>query len=190
MNITPENRYIRAVGNAIQGEAHFHMPRPPRGQRMDLRCPNCNSLDLKKVSLAYQEGVYRVDTRTRLRAFLFGSEGPNVIIGKAVTQGVHETQLSERLRPPMKWSYLKLIGWSVVVSLVTLIVYVHSVMGSSTKVSSLPAMVGMFVVATGFLFLFFVFWRHNHLVYPRQYAEWDTSWVCQRCGGISSQRVD
>ena len=26
---------------------------------MDLRCPKCNSTDLKKVSLAYEEGLFR-----------------------------------------------------------------------------------------------------------------------------------
>ena len=30
---------------------------------MDLHCPDCNSSDLKKVSLAYQENVRRVETR-------------------------------------------------------------------------------------------------------------------------------
>jgi len=34
-----------------------------------LRCPNCNSTDLKKVSLAYQEGLF--DT-ARLRAVAVG----------------------------------------------------------------------------------------------------------------------
>jgi hypothetical protein len=90
------------------------------------------------------------------------------------------------LQPPVKWSYRKLIGWSVVVSIVMLIVYVHSVMGSSTKVSALPAVVGMFLVATGFLMSLFLIWRHNHLVYPGQHAEWNDSWLCTRCGGVSS----
>jgi hypothetical protein len=60
-------------------------------------------------------------------------------------------------------------------------------MGSSTKVSSLPVVVGMFVLAIGSLVSLFVIWRHNHLVYPRQHAEWNDSWVCQRCGGVSAQ---
>jgi hypothetical protein len=143
---------------------------------------------MKKASLAYQEGVYRVDTKTRLRALLFGSGGPIVIVGKAVTQGVHETELSRRLRPPMKWSYLKLLSWTVVIFFTVLIVYVHSVMESSTKVSVLPAELGMFGVATGFLLLLFLVWRHNHLAYPRRFAKWNDSWLCERCGGVSSQR--
>jgi lipid-A-disaccharide synthase-like uncharacterized protein len=176
--------------DSIPEDALFYSRGPSRGRGANWRCPNCGGSDLKKVSLAYQEGVSRVDTKTRLRAFLLGSDGPDVIVGNAVTRGIHQTQLSRRFRPPMKWSYLKLIGWSAVVSFAVLIVYVHTVMGNSTKVSALPAEFGMLGVATGFLFLLFLIWKHNHLVYPRQYAEWNDSWLCQRCGGVSSQRLD
>ncbi len=176
------------AGKSLLGGPLFHSRGPSRGYGTERRCPNCGG-SVKKVSLAHEEGVYRVDAKTRLRAFLFGSDGPNVIVCKAVTQGVHQTQLSRRLRPPMKWSYLKLLGWTVVLTFTVLIVYVHSVMGSSTKVSALPAVVGMFVVATGFLISLVLTWGHNHLVYPRQYAEWNDSWLCQRCGGVSSQRL-
>src|SRR5580700_6559661 len=95
MNATIENRYNWALGNTIQREAHLRSPRPPRGKPMDLRCPDCNGTDLKRVSLAFQENIRHIDTRTRLRAFLFGSDGPNLIVGRADTQGVHWTQLSE-----------------------------------------------------------------------------------------------
>jgi hypothetical protein len=74
-----------------------------------------------------------------------------------------------------------------VVFFAMMIVYVHSVMGSSTRVSAFPAVGGMFVITSGFLFLLLLIWKHNHLVYPRQYAEWNDSWLCQRCGGVSSQ---
>ncbi len=78
------------------------MPRPPRGQRMDLRCPNCGSSDLKKASLAYEEGLSQIRVKSRLRGLLFADDGPNVIVGRAVANGVQQTQLSERLRPPIK----------------------------------------------------------------------------------------
>ena len=157
---------------------------------MELRCPNCGSPDLKKISLAYEEGCYRVDMRTRWRGVLFGSDGPNVIVGKAVMHGVHETQLSKSLRPPMKWSYLKLGGWSVFVAFIALIAYVHSVMGSSKNASSLPLTIFAVVFSCMFVFLVGLVWRHNRLIYPHEYAQWDRSFLCQRCGGVSSQPLD
>jgi hypothetical protein len=36
--------------------------------RAYLRCPNCNSTYLKKVSLAYQQGLFYTLAHTRLRA--------------------------------------------------------------------------------------------------------------------------
>src|SRR5258708_13131628 len=80
---------------------------------MDLRCPKCNSTDLKKVSLAYQEGLYRSDARTRLSAALVGGNGPGLLVGRATTQASHQSALSKQLSPPAKWSYLRVGSWSV-----------------------------------------------------------------------------
>src|SRR5205085_6156349 len=62
-----------------------------------LRCPNCSSTDLKKVSLAYQEGLFYTAARTRLRAVVVGGCGPDLIIGKATTRCFHQFVLSKLL---------------------------------------------------------------------------------------------
>ena len=79
----------------------------------DLPCPNCNSTDLKKVSLVYQEGLFHTVAHTRFGAVGLGGHGPGLIIGKATTRGFHQSVLSKRLNPPVKWSYRKLILWWV-----------------------------------------------------------------------------
>src|SRR5881227_1007499 len=61
-----------------------------------LRCPNCGSTDLKKVSLAYQEGLFYTAARTRLRAVAVGGCGPDLVIGKATTRGFHQSVLSKQ----------------------------------------------------------------------------------------------
>src|SRR6185312_5496818 len=61
---------------------------------MELQCPNCKSTDLKKVSLAYQEGLQHVTTRTRLRGVVVGSDGPDVVVGRATTKGMLQTEIS------------------------------------------------------------------------------------------------
>src|SRR5215472_4266294 len=105
---------------------------------MDLRCPKCNSTDLKKVSLAYQEGTYQINTRTGIRGLLFAGGGPGVLVGGATTRGSQQSALSKRLSPPSKWSYAKLVLWSVVVTLIALVLYTQHVMSSHAPVSSLP----------------------------------------------------
>jgi len=152
---------------------------------MDLRCPTCNSTDLKKVSLAYQAGTYHIKTRTRIRGLLFASGGPDVLVGGTTTRGIQQTELSKHLSPQAKWSYMKLVLWSAFVSLVALMVYVRSVMSSSYPASSLPVKLYAFLAPVAFVLLMALYWRHNHSTYPAQYAQSNRSFVCQRCGTVS-----
>jgi hypothetical protein len=156
---------------------------------MELWCPDCTSADLKKVSLAYQENVRRVDTRTRLRAILFGSDGPNLIVGRAVTQGVHWTQLSKVLSPPRKWSYVRLNFWATIITFIALGGYIVFVKSSPPPVSTVPMKIYAFLAPVVLLILVFVFWRHNHVKFPQEYAQWNRSFICQRCGAVSLHDV-
>jgi hypothetical protein len=81
----------------------------------DLRCPNCNSTNLKKVSLVYQQGLSHTVAHTRQRAVAVGC-GLGFLIGTATTRGVHQSVLSKQLSPPVKWPYRKLVLWWAVVS--------------------------------------------------------------------------
>jgi hypothetical protein len=153
---------------------------------MDLRCPKCSNTDLRKVSLAYQEGLFRVDTQTRMLGFLFASGGPDVMVGRATAHGVQQSALSKSLAPPTKWSYLKLIFWSALISLVALVAYVRVVMTSPPPVSTLPVKIYSVLAPLAFLFIVALFWRHNHSTYQRRYAEWDSSYICQRCGTVTT----
>jgi hypothetical protein len=154
---------------------------------MDLRCPKCSSTDLKKVSLAYQEGLFHVTARTRMLGLLFASGGPDVMVGRATTTGVQQSALSKNLAPPTKWSYLKLILWSAATTFVALIAYVRVVMTSPPPVSSLPAKIYFAVAPLVFIFLFVSIWRHNNLTYRQQYSLWNDSYICSRCGMVSQQ---
>jgi hypothetical protein len=189
MNQVSQGRYIWGWLDAIQREAHFHAPQPPRGKAMDLRCPDCNSLELKKVSLAHEEGLFHTTARSRLRGFLLGENGPNLVVGRAITQGTHQSQLSVRLRPPVKWSYGKLILWSALFSFGVLVVYIHSVMGSPAPASSLGVVTYLVLFPVILLFCLFLVWRHNTFFYPRQLERWNQSFICQRCGAVSEHNL-
>src|SRR5690349_1453950 len=142
---------------------------------MDLRCPKCNSTDLKKVSLAYQEGLFRTDARTRLSAALVGGNGPDLVIGRATTQSSHQSALSKRLSPPAKWSYLKVCSWFVLafLSIGWFVFYVNTVTTKATTVSSTPLTLFVLISSGIFALLLFLIWRHNHSTYERGFAEWD-----------------
>src|SRR5216683_6801875 len=107
---------------------------------MELHCPKCNSTDLKKVSLAHEEGLFRSEGKTRLRAVVAGGGGPDLVVGRATTRGTQQSVLSKKLTPPVNWSYIKVIGWSVLVFLSAgwLVFYVTTVTTNATTVLSAP----------------------------------------------------
>jgi hypothetical protein len=158
---------------------------------MDLRCPKCNSTDLKRVSLAYEEGLFRSEGRTRLRAVAVGSGGPDLVVGRATTRGTGQSSISKKLTPPVKWSYLKVIGWSVLLFVCVgwLVFYVNTVTTNATTVSSAPLTLFALIYGAIFALLLFLVWRHNHSSYQTQYARWDKSFICERCGTVSQQAL-
>ncbi len=163
-----------------------------RGDKMDLRCPKCNSTDVKKVSLAHEEGLFRSEGRTRLRAVVVGGGGPDLVVGRATTRGTEQSALSKKLTPPEKWSYLKVIGWSVLVFLCSgwLVFYVNTVTTNATTVLSAPLTAFSLISGAVFVLLLFFVWKHNHSTYQRQFAQWDDSFICQRCGTVSQYNLN
>ncbi len=148
-----------SVGNRLPGEAirkGIHPYGAGRGGPMDLQCPNCRSTDLKKVSLAYREGLQHVSTRTRLRGVVVGSDGPDVVVGRATTKGTQQTEISKALTPPAKWSYVKLCGWSALVFLSVgwIVFYVNTITKNSSSVSSFPLTIYALLSAGVFVFFF------------------------------------
>src|SRR5215472_6996676 len=155
----------------------------------DLRCPNCNSTDLKKVSLAYQEGLFCTVAHTRFSAAAAGCTGPDLVVGKATTRGFHQSVLSKRLNPPVKWSYRKLILWWALLflSIGWIVFYINTDTKNSSAVLSPPLTLFALLSAATFLLLLVLFWRHNQTTYKRRYARWERSFLCQRCGTLTEQ---
>jgi hypothetical protein len=110
-------------------------------------------------------------------------------MGRASTNASHQSALSKGLNPPVKWSYRKLIFWSVLVFLCGgwLVFYVNIVATNATTVVSGPLALFGFIAAVTFVGALFVTWRHNQSTHPRAYAEWDRSFICQKCGAVSQQ---
>jgi hypothetical protein len=183
-----------SAGNRLHEEAirkGIHQYGAGRSGPMELQCPNCKSTNLKKASLAYQEGFQRVSTRTRLSGVVVGSDGPDVVVGRATTKGIQQTEISKALTPPKKWSYLKLVARSVLVfvSVGWIVFYVNAITKNSTSVSSAPLTIYVVLYAGGFAAIVVLFSKHNHSTFPRQLAQWDRSFVCQRCGTVSQQET-
>jgi hypothetical protein len=113
--------------------------------------------------------------------------GADLVVGRATTQGSHQSALSKKLTPPAKWSYLKVIGWSVLSILCAgwIAFYVNTLTTNATTVLSAPLTLFSLISGLIFILLLFFVWRHNNSAYQRRYAEWDSSFICQRCGAVS-----
>ncbi len=187
-----ENACNRWRGNVISKGIYPYEIVRKGGTAMDLQCPACKSPDLKKVSLAYLEGLQRVNTRTGIRGVVVGTDGPDLVVGRAATKGTQQTEISKVLAPPKKWSVGKLFRWSILVFLSVgwLIFYVNTTIRNASSVSSVPLGIYSVLFAVVFVVLFLAYWSHNHTTYPQQYAQWDRSFICQHCGTVSRQKVD
>lgn len=183
-----------SAGNLMHGKAireGIHPYGAGRGGPVELQCPNCRSTNLKKVSLAYQEGLQRVNMCTRLRGVVVGSDGPDVVVGRATTKGTQQTEISKALTSPRKWSYLKLIGRSALVFLSVgwILFYVNTIAKNSPSASSLPLTIYTLLATGLFAVVLLAYLKHNHSSYPRRYAEWHRSFLCGRCGSISQHEL-
>src|SRR5260370_27525836 len=67
------------------------------GVSYHMVCPNCNSTDLKKMSLIYAAGVH--ESRGRILGFFVGS-GDGLLFGRY--RGTNQNRLSKMVGPPRK----------------------------------------------------------------------------------------
>ena len=125
---------------------------------------------------------------TRMGAVGLGGRGPDLVIGKSTTRALHQSVLSQRLSPPVKWSYRKLTLWweLMFLSIGWIIFYINTIAGNSSAVLSPPLIRFSLLSAATFLLLLVLFWRHNQSTYKRRYSQ-ERSFLCQRCGTVTVQ---
>jgi hypothetical protein len=81
----------------------------------------------------------------------------------------------------MFWSVLLFLcgGW--------LVFYVNTISRNATTIASPALTAYALIAALVFAVLLALVVRHNHSVYPKRFAAWDRSFICQRCGTVSEQ---
>jgi len=124
-----------------------------------------------------------------MRGLLFAGGGPDILVGRTTTRGSQQSALSKRLSPPSKWSYMKLVMWSGVATLIALVMYVQHVMSSPAPASSLPAKLYVVFAPLVLLLLVGIVWRHNHSTFQQEYALWKRLVSCEQCGTVSQQSL-
>jgi hypothetical protein len=133
-------------------------------------CPNCNSTDLKKLSLVYAAGVY--ESRGRIGGLLLGS-GDGHLLGKY--KGASQSRLSKMASPPGKAPYIApiilwLLGFFIVMAF-TAREKLSRIMGALS--------VGYVLLLPGYLLAALIY---NFFLRPKKYKDWNEEFICQRCG--------
>jgi hypothetical protein len=133
-------------------------------------CPNCNSSDVKRVSLIHAAGLY--ESRGGILAFLVGS-GDDLLLGRY--RGTSQSRLSKALSPPRKLSYappaiLWLLGFFILMS--------FAVRGKLSWMMGALS-VGYLLLLPAYLLVALLY---NFFLRPKKYRDWNEEFICQQCG--------
>ena len=148
-----------------------------------MECSICQSTNLVKVSLAYEQGLSEYKGRSRSSGLSLGTGGLGLWGGRGKMKGTLQTRLSARLSPPTKWSYWKTFKWWLPGFIILWFVGI-AVEENAPSAKEFIRLFGwgMDAYAGALLFLWWLIWRYNHRVFPVQRRRWDRSFMCRRCG--------
>lgn len=140
-----------------------------------MNCPNCQSEQIRKLSVVYEEGLAQFNARTESLAT--GSGGS--AWGTSATEGVSQTALSQKAAPPKKESVIKLALMFFVGMFVFGIILSLFLEQGSFLIGVL--MLGYIAMAIFTLYKTFIY---NIREFPGVYAEWQRSYMCMQCGTV------
>jgi len=152
-----------------------------------MECLVCQSTNLVKVSLAYEQGLSEYKGQSRSRGLSLGTAGLGLWGGRTKSTGTFQTRLSARLSPPTKMSYWKTTVWWFVGFLGLWFVAIALMPANAHKANEFSRECGWIAdaYAAALVFLWWFIWRYNHRVFPVQRRRWDRSFLCRRCGKTS-----
>ena len=152
---------------------------------MKIECPKCGSMEFKKLSLVYVEGLSDLKARSRGWGVLVGSSGTNLGFEKFTTTGEIQSRLSQQVSPPHKRSYWKIVFGGLVGLLVLefMLGYMDMFLRASGTFNQQLTWFGYSWLGI-LVFILGVTFRHNVWTVPKGYRAWDRSFMCRLCGGI------
>lgn len=150
---------------------------------MNIECPQCGSNEFTKLSLVYAQGFSDLNAHSRGWGLIFESAGADFGFGKFRTKGKIQTQLSQYVSPPRKWSYWKIVFGGLIGLLVFefILGYLDTFLRIGGNFNQQLAWFGYSWLGI-FAFIFCLAVRHNFGIYPRRYRIWDRSVMCRCCG--------
>lgn len=143
-----------------------------------MNCPNCGSDTTQRLEVIFEQGTGHVTTtsRTRVRPFLGILPTASA---KTTTQGMTMSKSAQKAAPPAKMQY----GPPAVAILIGLVLIALQLDGTFKVLWFVIglALCGLFgwVLYTGIVY--------NTKRWPTEYATWQKSWMCNKCGNIFAE---
>jgi hypothetical protein len=153
---------------------------------MNIECAQCGSTEFTKLSLIYSEGFSNLKARSGGWGLIFGTGGADLTFGRLRTKGEIQTQLSQKVSPPQKWSYWKIVfgGLLGLLILEFILGYVDTFLRTGGNFSQQIAWFGYGYLGVVACVLILAF-RYNIAVFPRRHRVWNCSFMCRSCGHIA-----
>lgn len=151
---------------------------------MALVCPSCESHEVRKVSLVYEEGFQKTRTKTIFGGGAISLLGPVFGLGAAYSRGTSQSLLAERLAPPrVPRPFFYAVIAFLVIGIVGLLppILIGIIFGNIAY---------HFVVFIWFAALIaypcYVFIREMALLrgYQKKLSDWNQLFMCNQCGHI------
>lgn len=140
-----------------------------------MQCTQCNSDNVQKLSVIYEQGTQNIRTtgRTVGSGAGIGRGGLGAGFGTATTTTTGKSQsiAAQKAAPPDKKK---------------IIIPIALIAAGLIVLFAIHAFTGIALIAIG-AFIFWKFTQYNNTTYPPLYAEWQRSWLCNKCGTIYAQ---
>jgi len=145
----------------------------------DFKCPVCKSDNIKRLPIAYKEGLSAVNLNSSGGGIGIGSGGIGVGLAGFSTKGSQQTELSISVSPPAKSSPSLKAGYRIVAAILMFLIGVFLVAADTPGTKT----AGGLIIVVGIV-LFFIGGSNDSIDYEIRQKNWENSFICLRCGHI------
>ncbi len=146
-----------------------------------FHCPNCGSADTQKSSLAYENGLSDINTRSTTLGLFSGRGGLGLGAGRTKTKGSAQTKLSQKTAPPAKKRYVKpLIFIILAPTLLNLILHLLPINIPNNIGNGLMTFEN-WAIPLACVAWIYVARSYNTKQWPSLKSIWDKAFICLRC---------
>ncbi len=137
-------------------------------------CEKCNSIDVQRLSVIYQNGTHHINTKSTSTGIGVGLGGDiGIGVADTNTRGYTQSLLAQRVAPPSK----------NISSLYQLAFIIGGILVLFWRDLDWKLILGIIILLFGFK-VYKTTKNYNKKIYPKKYNEWLNSWHCNKCGNI------